>query len=103
MENTPGMTKAKAYDITRREFYKLRQQEDIERRIALEEARMVGAYFGKSDIQVGADLEARAYEHWKSWASGEILKKATEHGTDMTNVGADLAAEPIDLVPEVAA
>ena len=67
MENK-GMAKAAAYDEARKEFYLLRQREEIEQRIAVEEARMVGAYFGKSLVRVGLELEDKAYEKWKTWA-----------------------------------
>ncbi|KAK3304125.1 mitochondrial ribosomal protein S25, partial [Chaetomium strumarium] len=58
------MPKQQAYDVARKEFYKLRQQEEIERRIAVEEARHYGAYFGKNNLQVGMELEDQVYEHW---------------------------------------
>ena len=65
------MTKAAAYDIARREFYKLRLQEDIERRIAQEEARATGAYFGPDVNAIGMEFENKEYERWKVWAEEE--------------------------------
>jgi small subunit ribosomal protein S23 len=76
MENTK-LSKEKAYDKARREFYKLRHQEEIEARIAVEEARMVGAYFGKSLLQVGVEIEDQQYESWKEWATKEIMLQKT--------------------------
>ncbi|KAK3371782.1 putative 37S ribosomal protein [Lasiosphaeria ovina] len=76
LENTPGMSVAEAYDAARHEFYKLRQQEDIARRIAVEEARYVGAYFGKGPIQVSMINEDKAYDEWRVWAYGHIQKAA---------------------------
>ena len=73
MENAQ-MSKEGAYDQARKEFYLLRQREEIEQRIAVEEARMVGAYFGKSLLRVGMELEDKAYEKWKAWAAAEIQK-----------------------------
>ncbi|KAK3387505.1 37S ribosomal protein Rsm25 [Podospora didyma] len=67
-----GLTKNQAYDVARKEFYKVRQQEDIQRRVVLEEARHVGAYFGKNTLQYGMELEDRNYEHWKAFAKTEI-------------------------------
>ncbi|KAL8945917.1 MAG: hypothetical protein Q9222_007612, partial [Ikaeria aurantiellina] len=64
----PPMTSAKAYDIARKEFYDLRLQQDIERRVAKEEAMATGAYFGKSVLQVGMELEDKVFEEWKAWA-----------------------------------
>ncbi|EWC45713.1 hypothetical protein DRE_05050 [Drechslerella stenobrocha 248] len=60
-----GMSRKAAYDTARREFYRLRMRSDIERRIAAEEARSVGAYFGKTHIQVGLELEEKALAAWK--------------------------------------
>ena len=74
MENE-GMGRTKAYDKVRREFYRLRQEEEIERRLALEEAKYVGAYFGKSRVDVGMILEDHEYEHWKIWAGKQTAKR----------------------------
>ncbi len=68
------MTKAQAYDDARREFYRLRHEEEVERRIAQEEARMVGAYFGKNTLQFGVDLENKSHEDWKQYALGQITR-----------------------------
>lgn len=78
-----GMPKAEAYDMARREFYALRQQEEVERRIAKEEAQFVGAYFGKTRLEIGHELEAKQFEDWKSWALTEIEKaQANQEGPD---------------------
>ncbi|KAI8309345.1 37S ribosomal protein S25 [Colletotrichum sp. SAR11_59] len=67
------MSKDKAYDTARKEFYALRQEEEIEKRVAREEARHVGAYFGKNKLQIGQDLEDKEFETWKGWASQRAL------------------------------
>ena len=69
-----GMPKDDAYDIARREFYALRQEEEVERRIAKEEAQFVGAYFGKTRLEIGHELESKEFERWKTWAAAEIEK-----------------------------
>lgn len=80
------MSQSKAYDTARREFYKLRQAEQIERRVAQEEARHVGAYFGKTRSEVGMLLEDHEFENWKVWAGKETeaLKalQASDAGDD---------------------
>ena len=69
--NVPGITSAQAYDEARKEFYELRLQEDVERRVAKEEALSTGAYFGKSTLEIGMELEDKEYERWKTWATKE--------------------------------
>ena len=68
----PNITSAQAYDQARKEFYDLRLQEDVERRVAKEEAMSTGAYFGKSALDIGMELEDKEYERWKEWATKEI-------------------------------
>lgn len=87
--NNEKMSKRKAYDITRRQFYKLRQQEEIERRIAIEEARHVGAYFGKSRLDVGMYLEDREFENWKIWAGKETANREAHATADIETFGMD--------------
>ncbi|KAL5362305.1 37S ribosomal protein S25, mitochondrial [Aspergillus floccosus] len=71
LNNVPDMTKSAAYDIARREFYRLRLQEDIERRVAAEEAESTGATFGPTRLEIGMELENQEYERWKQWAKME--------------------------------
>ena len=87
MHNVDGMTTAKAYDQARKEFYALRHQEDIERRIAKEEAEATGAYFGKSTLEISMDIEDKIYENWKSWALNEIT--TAEQTRDAAYTGTD--------------
>lgn len=65
------MTAAMAYDAARKEFYAARLAQDVERRVAKEEAESTGAYFGKSALEVGMELEDKAYEQFKAWAIKE--------------------------------
>lgn len=85
MENE-GLSKAAAYDAARREFYALRQQEEIERRVAVEEARMYGGYFGQTDLQVGMAMEDAAYEAWKKWATDNIARLEADKEAATANV-----------------
>lgn len=71
LNNTPDITKTEAYDIARREFYQLRLQEDIERRVAAEEAEATGAEFGPNMLSLGMELEDKEFERWKEWAQME--------------------------------
>lgn len=69
---TPLSTE-QAYDIARAEFYAIRQEEQIEKRIAKEEAQMVGAYFGKDRLQISMELEDKTFEKWKVWAEKQTM------------------------------
>ncbi|KAI0136790.1 mitochondrial ribosomal protein S25 [Xylariales sp. AK1849] len=101
MNNIPGMTKEEAYDLTRKEFYRLRQEEEIERRVAKEEARMVGSYFGQTYLQVGMRLEDQQHEKWKKWASGEIYKIKGEQQEAYGTSGGDAEVAPEDADMEM--
>lgn len=94
-----GLSKQRAYDVARKEFYKLRQQEEIESRIAVEEARMYGGYFGKNNMQIGMGIEDEMYEKWKKWAAGEIAKLEAQRSEAYANV-VDVAEESTELAEE---
>lgn len=98
------VSKDQAYDIARKEFYTVRQQEQIRRRIAIEEARMVGGYFGKSRLEIGMELEDKMYDKWRAWAERRIEKKETERGNAYQTFGgkepSEEAAELADLAIE---
>lgn len=89
-----GMTKDQAYDSARREFYGLRHIEEVGRRVAQEEARMVGAYFGKSALQVGMGLEDQTYEWWKQWAERQSAKMDSERSKAYVSFGNEPEGEP---------
>lgn len=87
------MTKTKAYDIARREFYRLRLRQEIEQRVAAEEAEATGAVFGPRMLDVSMGLEDKVFEDWKAWAKtqAQVLdQKAAAF------VGAPEAALPTD-------
>ncbi|KAI9671712.1 MAG: mitochondrial ribosomal small subunit component [Alyxoria varia] len=66
------MKKAAAYDKARKEFYDLRHFDEIETRIAKEEAQSYGADFGKSAQEVGMQLEGEQFEKFKIWAREQV-------------------------------
>ena len=95
-DNVPGMKPAQAYDQARKEFYKLRLQEDVQRRVAKEEASATGAYFHKSILDVGMELEDKQYEEWKAWAIKEVNE--AEQRRNAMYTGQD--NESMDLSPD---
>ncbi|KAG9240965.1 mitochondrial ribosomal protein S25 [Calycina marina] len=107
--NEQGMPNSQAYDMARKEFYHLRHQEDVERRVAREEAEWVGADFAKGALEVSMELEDKSYESWKSWAEKEVevlnrqrdgayTAAVTEHGDDTFERlgGDDIVVESTD-------
>jgi len=96
MHNVPNMTKARAYDQARREFYEERLKEDVERRVAKEEAMATGAYFGKSMLQIGMELEDKEYERWKQWALQEITEANQRQASVYTGLDNPAAISAID-------
>ena len=90
------MRKAGAYDQARKEFYELRLHEDVRRRVAKEEALATGAYFHKSTLEVGMEIEDKQYEGWKEWAIKQV--KELEQRQNAMYTGQD--NESMDLSPE---
>lgn len=95
-QNVRDMTPDEAYDKARKEFYDLRLQEDVERRVAKEEAMSTGAYFGPSALDIGMQLEDKEYENWKAWAEKEVILEEQKNAAMYTGsvepdaaVGAD--------------
>ena len=96
--NEPEITSAQAYDKARKEFYDLRLQEDVERRVAKEEAMSTGAYFGKSALDIGMELEDKEYERWKEWATKEVVV-AEQRQAAMYTGGIESGEMALDSVP----
>jgi len=99
MENE-GLSQDEAYDVARKEFYDLRMQEDIERRVAKEEALAVGATFGKSYLDIGIELETQALEQWKAKALAFLeLKRGRQAAFSGTATEEDDTAATAAPVP----
>ena len=95
-DNVHYRAPARAYDQARKEFYKVRLQEDIQRRVAKEEALATGAYFNKSTLDIGMELEDKQYEEWKAWAIKEV--NDAEQRRNAMYTGQD--NEAMDLSPD---
>jgi small subunit ribosomal protein S23 len=98
MYNKPNMSTDRAYDIARKEFYALRHEEAVEQRIAQEEARLVGGYFGQSALQIGMGLEDQAYDRWKVWAGQQMELKQAASANAIQTFGQDTTAN--EAMPE---
>lgn len=92
-DSSRPLSRSAAYDKARKEFYRLRLKQDIERRVSQEEATSTGAYFGKSALEIGQELEDKNFEDWKVWAEGQVVeaeqKKASLYSGN-ENAGMDL-------------
>ena len=77
-------TKLGAYDKARKEFYDVRHAQEIELRVAREEALMTGAEFGPSPLDIGMQLEDQTYEAWRAWAQKEITVRGQISAGDGT-------------------
>lgn len=105
MENIPGMSKSQAYDKARKEFYVLRHQEEVEKKVQREEAQWMGAQFGKNALEVGMELEDTVFEKWKAHSKKEILLMQTRQdaahassiidGEEEGSEDADETADPV--------
>ncbi|KAI9796795.1 MAG: hypothetical protein M1825_006504 [Sarcosagium campestre] len=96
IDNVPGISRAKAYDQARQEFYAIRHYEDVERRVAKEEALASGAYFGLSALEVGMKLEDKAYEAWRKWALGQSEAADRSRAAAYSDPQGEAATEAVD-------
>jgi small subunit ribosomal protein S23 len=78
--------KDEAYDIARKEFYALRHEEEVERRVAKEEALWTGAYFGKGALEVGMELEDKTYDQWLQNATENVKSLALTRDSAYTTI-----------------
>ncbi|KAF9871219.1 37s ribosomal protein rsm25 [Colletotrichum karsti] len=92
MHNTE-LNRDQAYDKARKEFYALRQEEEIEKRVTREEAKWVGAYFGKNKLQIGQVLEDREFETWKGWAKQRAMLLEAAQNANYANFGEESTTE----------
>ncbi|KAI4795129.1 hypothetical protein E4T45_12238, partial [Aureobasidium sp. EXF-8846] len=90
----PAYTKAGAYDKARKEFYDVRHTQEIERRVAREEALWTGAEFGPSPLATGMQLEDQKYEEWREWAAKEIMAIKQLSGSSGSGRDQDALLDP---------
>ena len=88
-----ALSPAAAYDLARKEFYRLRHSREIEARVAREEALSTGAFFGPGPNEIGMKLEDKEYEAWKAWAAKEIERMKQLQGSAYTGMENEEASE----------
>jgi small subunit ribosomal protein S23 len=99
LQSKPELTINQAYDEARKEFYGIRRQEDIQRRISAEEAEHSGAYFGPSILQWSMQIENKQYDDWEEWSRKTVVEQMQRNAAfagDTTNVEDDLLEEVIE-------
>ncbi|KAK5171103.1 mitochondrial ribosomal small subunit component [Saxophila tyrrhenica] len=98
LTHTP-LSSAAAYDQARKELYRVRHFQETEQRVAREEAQSVGAFFGLGPLEIGMQLEDKAYEDWKEWAIRETAALKQIQGSAYTGVGTEEAED--EMTPEL--
>ncbi|RAL09013.1 mitochondrial 37S ribosomal protein mS23 [Aspergillus homomorphus CBS 101889] len=101
LNNVPDMTESVSYDIARREFYQLRLREDIERRVAVEEAEATGAVFGPTRQEIGMQIEDQVFERWKAWASAGVHVVENKQRSNMSAADGNEDLGPEEAEPVV--
>lgn len=97
-----GLSKEKAYDQARKEHYEDRHMQEVEARVAREEAMSTGAYFGQSAIRVGMHLESKEFDRWKIWAEQQVTIMEQARSAAYTGLGAPSANGELDEPDEEA-
>lgn len=88
-----NLSEAAAYDTARKEFYRARHMQDIEQRVSREEALLHGGIFGMSAIEVGMQLEDKAFESFKAFATKRAKERKAVSQAAYTGVDEE---DPID-------
>ena len=73
-------------------------RQDIERKVAKEEAMHVGAYFQKSTVAWGMELEDRKFFGFKEWANRRIVAMENARQAMVLGVDAKTSDEVEELV-----
>lgn len=82
------ITKEAAYDQARKEFYDIRHADEIERRVAREEALSTGAQFGKTQMAIGMELENKEFNRWRIWAQQQVTLQEQARSAAYTGITA---------------
>lgn len=68
-----------AYEKARAKYYRLRIREDTRTQVAIEEANLFGAVFGKTEIEKGYDVEEKYIKKWRKEAIEETKIKSARN------------------------
>lgn len=98
-----GLSKDEAYDQARKELYEIRHHNEIEARVAREEALSTGAYFGKTANDVGMALENKTFDQWKGWAHAQVTLMEQARNAAYTGLGTQSTAGDSSAAEEAGA
>lgn len=62
--------------------------------MAKEEAMATGAYFGKTMLQIGMELEDKVFERWKQWATKKASEQEQQRAAMYTGMENESAGQP---------
>ncbi|KAF8453480.1 mitochondrial ribosomal protein S25-domain-containing protein [Terfezia claveryi] len=92
LQNTK-LTLTETYDLARKQFYKIRLEEDIQRRIAIEEALSTGAVFDKYYMDIVFEREGQVLQDWRIKAAQDLaIRKHRRNAAYSSTVAAEDAA-----------
>ncbi|KAI9706251.1 MAG: mitochondrial ribosomal small subunit component [Bogoriella megaspora] len=80
------LSHAQAYDLARKEFYDVRFRQDIERRVAAEEAQSTGGWSGPGPNEIAMKLEDLKFDDWREWAAKEVQRTKQQEGSLITSL-----------------
>jgi small subunit ribosomal protein S23 len=99
MMEVEGRNSKDAYDLARKEFYRLRMKQDIERRIAREEAIAVGANFGLSYMEISLENEGKIIDQWRTEAVADFNLRMNKKASAISDSGESEEADVEEAVP----
>lgn len=90
---TTSLTKTEIYDLARKQFYQIRLEEDIQRRIATEEALSTGAVFDKHYMDIIFEREGKVLQDWRTKAAQDLaIRKHRRNAAYSSTAAAEDAA-----------
>ena len=93
IETYPNLSTSAAYDIARKEFYAVRLEQDIQKRVAAEEALSVGAIFDTPYFDIMFEREGQVLREWRNKASQDLaIRKHRRNAAYSSTAAAEDAA-----------
>lgn len=94
------LSKDEAYDKARKELYSQRHYDEVEARIAREEAMHTGAWFGKNRNEIGMELENATFDKWKVWAKQQVVEMEQARNAAYSGLGGQTTPDELSAPQE---